>query len=139
MGYPGVRAWLPYLLMMPLAVAMLVRMGRYRIRVAEGELQVGPAHIALRHLGQIQVIPRAGKQRALGPNLDPMAFVLHRAWIGPLLRVDITDPQDPTPYWIFSVHRATDLAAVLSASTAPGDTGQGEVPRDEPEGRPPGR
>lgn len=138
LGYPGVRAWLPYLLTVPLAIAVLVRMGRHRIRVSDGELQVGPAHIALHHLGRVQVVPPAGKQRALGPDLEPAAFVQHRAWIGPLLRVELTDPQDWTPYWIFSVRRATDLAAVLrTAGDRPTDTD--EARQGGPEGRSPDR
>lgn len=118
MGYPGVRAWLPYLVTVPLVAAVLIRMGRHHVRLCQGELQVGPAHVALRHLGQVQVIPAAGKQRALGPELDPAAFVLHRPWVGPLVRVELTDPKDPTPYWIFSVRRATELAALLRAGTS---------------------
>lgn len=114
MGYPGVRSWLPYLLTVPLAVAVLIRMGRHRIRLHRGELHVGPAHIPLRHLGRVDVIPPAGKRRALGPDLDPAAFVLHSGWVGPLVRVEVTDPQDPTPYWIFSVRRAAVLAALLA-------------------------
>jgi Protein of unknown function (DUF3093) len=129
MGYPGVRAWLPYLLTVPLAGVVLVRMGRRRVRLSGGELQVGPAHVPTRHLGQTQVIQPNAKQRALGPDLDPAAFVLHSAWIGPLLRVELTDPQDPTPYWIFSVRRAEELAGLLQASTA-------EVPPDNSDGHP---
>ncbi len=117
MGYPGVRAWLPYLLTVPLAAAVLLRMGRRRVRLSGGELQVGSAHVPIRYLGQIQVIPPSAKRRALGPDLDPAAFMLHSAWIGPVLRVELTDPQDPTPYWIFSVRRADELAARLRAST----------------------
>ena len=117
LGHPGVRAWLPYLLTVPLAVAVLVRMGRRRIRLAGGELWVGPAHIPIRHLGQVEVIHPSAKRRALGPDLDPAAFVLHSAWIGPVLRVELTDPQDPTPYWVFSVRRAEELAGLLVART----------------------
>lgn len=117
MGYPGVRAWLPYLLTVPLAGAVLVRMGRRRVRLAGGELRVGPAHVPTRYLGQVQVIHPSAKRRALGPDLDPAAFMLHSAWIGPVLRVELTDPQDPTPYWIFSVRRAEELAALLRANT----------------------
>ena len=126
LGYPGVRAWLPYLLTVPLAGAALIWMGRHRVRLADGELQVGPAHVPLRHLGQVQVIAPAGKRHALGPDLDPAAFVRHTAWIGPLVRVELTDPQDPTPYWIFSVRRAAELAALLRAGTGdvpPGGAG----------------
>ncbi|MGH3872859.1 MAG: DUF3093 domain-containing protein [Pseudonocardiaceae bacterium] len=115
LGYPGVRAWLPYLLTMPLAAAVLIRMGRRRVRLCGGELQVDSAHVPVRYLGRIQVIPRNAKRRALGPDLDPAAFLMCSAWIGPILRVDLTDPQDPTPYWIFSVRRAEELAALLRA------------------------
>lgn len=117
MGYPGVRAWLPYLLTVPLAVAVLIRMGSRRVQLSGGELQVGAAHVPVRHLGQAQVIGPADKRRALGPELDPAAFVQHSGWIKPLVRVELTDPQDPTPYWIFSVRRATELAALLQAGT----------------------
>jgi hypothetical protein len=113
MGYPGVRAWLPYLVTVPLACAVLIRMGRRQVRLSGGELRVGQAHVPIRHLGQVQVIHPADKRRALGPDLDPEAFILHSAWVGPMLRVELTDPQDPTPYWIFSVRRADELAALL--------------------------
>ncbi|HEX2300204.1 MAG TPA: DUF3093 domain-containing protein, partial [Pseudonocardiaceae bacterium] len=115
MGYPGIRSWLPYLLTVPLAAAVLIRMGRHRIRLDRGELYVGPAHIPLRHLGKVEVIAPADKRRAMGPELDPAAFVLHAAWVGPMVRVELTDPHDTTPYWIFSVRRATELAALLHA------------------------
>ena len=28
---------------------------------------------------------------------------MHRAWIGPVVRIEVTDPDDPTPYWVLSV------------------------------------
>lgn len=124
------RAWLPYLLTVPLAGAVLVRMGRRRVRLADGELQVGPAHVPIRHLGQVQVIHPSAKRRALGPDLDPAAFMLHSAWIGPVLWVELTDPQDPTPYWIFSVRRAEELAALLRANT--GEAPQQHSPDEHP-------
>jgi hypothetical protein len=129
MGYPGVRAWLPYLITVPLASAVLVRMGCRRVRLSGGELRVGPAHVPIRHLGQVQVIHPSAKRRTLGPDLDPAAFVLHSAWVGPVLRVELTDPQDPTPYWVFSVRRAEELAALLR-------THPDEVPHDSSDGHP---
>lgn len=132
MGYPGVRAWLPYLVTVPLTCVVLVWMGRHRIQLGGGELRVGPAHVPVHYLGQVEVIGPAGKRRALGPDLDPAAFILHGAWIGPMLRITITDPADPTPYWIFSVRRAERLATLLKDSTD-------DVPHDSSEPRFPGR
>lgn len=114
MGYPGLRAWLPYLLTVPPAVAVLIWLGRRRVRVVDAEMEVGAAHVPLHHLGAVTVIPPGAKSTALGPNLDPAAFLRHSAWVGPLVRVEVTDPQDPTPYWIFSVRRADELAALLN-------------------------
>ena len=125
MGYPGIRAWLPYVLIVPLVGVVLGFMGRHRVTLCHGELRVGPAHIALHHLGQPEVIYPHAKRRALGPDLDPAAFVVHAGWIGPVVRIAVTDPADPTPYWIFSVRRAGELAALLR-----GDTGA--MPHDSP-------
>jgi len=113
MGYPGVRSWLPYLLLLPLAAAALIVLGRTRVRLAAGELWVGQAHLRTGFIGDVEVIAARDKRRVLGPELDPAAFLLHRAWIGPMLRVRLTDPDDPTPYWIFSVRRPEKLAALL--------------------------
>lgn len=113
LGYPGIRAWLPYLLFLPVAVAVLLRLGRHRVQLRGGELRAGDAHVPLRHLGEVVVVPARYKRRVMGPELDPTAFVLHRPWIGPMVRVELTDPEDPTPYWLFSVRRADELAGLL--------------------------
>jgi hypothetical protein len=113
MGYPGVRAWLPYLLTAPLAVVILLWWGRHRVTLRGDELSVGPARIPVHALGQVEMISGQAKRRALGPELDPAAFVLHTGWVGPVLRIAVTDTADPTPYWIFSVRRAEQLAALL--------------------------
>jgi hypothetical protein len=113
MGYPGVRSWLPYVLLLPPAGAALVLLSRTRVRLAGGELWVGQAHLPVELVGDVEVVSPKDKRRTLGPELDPAAFLLHRAWVGPLLRVRVTDPDDPTPYWIFSVRRAERLAGLL--------------------------
>lgn len=117
MGYPGVRAWLPYLVLVPLAVTVLLTLSRTRVRLTDQHLWVGPASLPLEFVGEVDVVPRAAKRRALGPESDPAAFMLHRAWVGPMLRVRLTDPDDPTPYWIFSLRRPDRLAELLRSRT----------------------
>lgn len=119
LGYPGVRAWLPYLLTVPLALGSLAWVGRHQVRVEDGELHVGPAHVPLRHLGQLTTIAPKNKRPALGPELDPAAFVLHLPWIGPAVRVELTDPADPTPYWLFSLRNPEGLAEQLRCAGSP--------------------
>lgn len=131
LGYPGVRAWLPYLLIVPLVGATLVWLGRHRVRLAGGELHVGPAHLPLHHIGRVTTVATADKRRVLGPELDPAAFVLHRPWIGPAVRVELTDPADPTPYWLFSVRRPAELVAALRAAAPGAETADGRHPGGE--------
>ncbi|WP_425458525.1 DUF3093 domain-containing protein [Amycolatopsis rhizosphaerae] len=113
MGYPGVRAWLPYVVLVPLMIAWLVSMSRTKVEVTETELRVGKAHLPLRFAGEAEVIGRDRKRKALGPELDPAAFVVHRGWVGPVVRVHLTDPDDPTPYWVFSTRKPEAVAALL--------------------------
>jgi hypothetical protein len=113
MGYPGVRAWIGYALCVPVAVLALVLLGRTRVRVADGTLSVGSAATELRHLGRVEIVPKADRQRALGPELDPAAYLMIRTWVRQVVRVEITDPDDPTPYWVFSVRDAPGLVAAL--------------------------
>lgn len=113
LGYPGLRSWIGYAICIPLLVLVLFSMSRSRVRLAGGELRVGSAVLPLRHVGRVEVVDRPDKQAALGPELDPAAFVLHRGWVGPLVRLEVTDPDDPTPYWVFSVREPDRLVAAL--------------------------
>jgi hypothetical protein len=122
MGYPGVRSWLPYVVLLPLTLFMLFWVGRARVRVADGELWVADAHLPLHFIGTVEVLTQHDKRRALGRDLDPAAYVLHRGWIPTAVRVQLTDPDDPTPYWIFSTRSPEQLAELLrqESKTKPG-------------------
>jgi len=113
LGYPGLRAWLPYVVLIPLMIALMVQLGRTKVEVTGAELRVGKAHLPLRFIGAVEVIDKEHKRKAMGPELDPAAYIAHRGWVGPLLRVHLTDPDDPTPYWIFSTRKPEKVAALL--------------------------
>lgn len=119
LGYPGVRAWLPYVIAVPLAIALLLMLGRTRVAIsgegADRELQVADARLPVRFIGEVDVIDKRGKRKAMGPDLDPAAYLVHRGWIGPLVRVHLTDPDDPTPYWLFSTRKPHRVAELLRA------------------------
>jgi hypothetical protein len=113
MGYPGLRSWIGYVTLIPLFMVAVYWLGRARVRVTDGRLAVGKTTVALHHIGRTEVVARSDKQEVLGPQLDPQAYLLHRGWIGPLVRLEIIDPDDPTPYWVFSVRRPDELLAAL--------------------------
>jgi hypothetical protein len=116
MGYGGLRSWLPYVTIIPLAAALMFWLGRVRVAVRDGELWVGDAHLPVNFAGEIEVLPAKGKRRALGPELDPAAFVVHRGWIGPVVRVHLTDPADPTPYWLISTRHPDRLIEAVKGA-----------------------
>jgi Protein of unknown function (DUF3093) len=113
MGYPGIRSWIGYAILVPVAVSAMFSLGRTRVRVLDDELQVGSEILALRHVGRIDIVAKADKQAALGPQLDPAAFLVHRGWVGPMIRIEVTDRTDPHPYWVISVRDPEALATAL--------------------------
>lgn len=115
MGYPGLRSWVGYAVLVPLAVAVLRWLGRTRVRVTDAGLRVGDAVLPRAHVGHTDVVPREGKQTALGPELDPDALFVHRPWVGPVVRVEDTRPDSPHPYWVFSVREPAALLQALRA------------------------
>ncbi|MBY6410947.1 DUF3093 domain-containing protein [Rhodococcus sp. BP-252] len=125
MGAPGLRAWLPYVLLLPFPLWALYWLSRMKIEVvvdADGtrELHAGRAHLPLDVVDRVAVVPGTAKSAALGRQLDPLAFVQHRTWVKPMVLVVLDDPDDPTPYWLVSSKRPDDLVAALAAPT-PGD------------------
>jgi hypothetical protein len=55
-----------------------------------------------------------------GTRLDGRAWLLLRGWIPGVVRVELDDPSDPTPYWLVSSRQPRKLAATLGTATAPG-------------------
>ncbi len=116
MAYPGVPEWLPYVIALPIVAGLLLSLGRTKVRITGGdspELWVGDAHLPLRYVGEVTVLEKDAKRKALGRDGDPAAYVQHRGWIGPAVRVTLTDPADPTPYWLFSTRRPEKVAELL--------------------------
>jgi hypothetical protein len=114
MGYPGLRSWLGYAVVIPVAVGVLVWLGRTRVRVSDGRLHAGDESVAVSSIGRVDVIrDRDAKQVALGPDLDPSAHLLHRAWVRPVVRLEVTDPDSTAPYWVISVPDPDRLLVAL--------------------------
>ena len=121
LGHPTWPAWIPAVLLVPLLALAMARLGRSRVTLREDRhgqrvLQVGPARLPERFIAEVAVVPANDKQPVLGPELDPTAFLLHRPWIKPMVKVTLGDPDDPTPYWLFSVRRPEALVSCLRAT-----------------------
>ncbi|MEY2698523.1 MAG: hypothetical protein RL720_479 [Actinomycetota bacterium] len=85
------------------------------ILLTEKELRVGKAHIDRKFIGAVSAYSGTYAIAARGTELDARAWIFLRGWINPVVRVDITDPNDPTPYWLFSSRQPEKLVAALRA------------------------
>ncbi|MBH0775102.1 DUF3093 domain-containing protein [Nocardia bovistercoris] len=123
MGAPGLRAWLPYVLLLPVPVWALIWLGRHRVEVradADGtpELHADRAHLPVSFVSRAAVVAPTAKSAALGRQLDPAAYVCHRPWVGPMVLLVLDDPDDPTPYWLISTRRPEKVLAALGLPSA---------------------
>lgn len=85
------------------------------ITVGDGELRAGTARIPVDLIGEAQVLDAADMRHAVGPGLDARAYLCIRGWIATGVRVTVTDPADPTPYWLVSSRSPDRLAAAVAA------------------------
>jgi len=99
-----------------LAVGAVVLVGLApRVEVRDGVFSAGGARIPVALLGEAAALDADATRAELGPRLDARAHVCLRGWIHTAVRVEVQDPQDPTPYWVVSTRRPAALAAALSA------------------------
>ncbi|MDH6127797.1 DUF3093 domain-containing protein [Kitasatospora sp. GP82] len=93
--------------------AALSSYGSARIRVVQGSLVAGQARIPVEALGEAYPLDRAEAVAWRGVKADPRAFMLLRSYVPGALRVEVTDPADPTPYVYLSTRSPEHLAAAL--------------------------
>ncbi len=121
-GVAALPNWVPFAVLLPVAAAVLLWFGRTEVRVvarapddstAQTELWVGEAHLPVSVIAKSAEVPRSAKSAALGRQLDPAAFVVHRAWVGPMVLIVLDDPDDPTPYWLVSCRHPDRVLSAL--------------------------
>lgn len=128
MGAGGVRAWLPFAVLLPLTCAGLWWLGRIAVVVADGELRVDDARLPVQVVADAIALDAEGRREVLGVGADPLAFVVQRPWVGGAVQVVLDDPADPTPYWVVSSRHPVRLAAAVLAAR---DTAPEAIPADK--------
>lgn len=83
------------------------------IEVTPTTLRVGRAQIERRFVGDVEAFTGDEATAERGTRLNGIAYLCIRGWISPVVRIEITDPADRTPYWLTSTRRPEQLAAAL--------------------------
>jgi len=116
LGAGGLRAWVPFAVVLPLTVLAMLWLGRIRVTVDGGEFRVDDARLPVSVISDVVALDADGKREVLGVGAHPLAFVIQRPWIGGAVQVLLDDPADPTPYWVISSRHPTRLAGELLAA-----------------------
>lgn len=95
--------------------AVTIYLGTSTITVDEGELRIKKAHIPIEFLGASEIIGKKDFSFARTRGADPAAYFATAFWISQGITVKVTDERDPTPYWLISTRKASELAAALKA------------------------
>lgn len=101
-----------------LAAVAVSSYGSARIRVVAGSLIAGDAKIPAEALGEARALDAEEARAWRTYKADPRAFMVLRSYIPTAVRVEITDPADPTPYVYLSTRNPETLVAALSAIRA---------------------
>jgi hypothetical protein len=88
------------------------------VRITNQELVAGRARVPIELIGE--VTGYTGEEATLerGQRLDARAWLLIRGWVAPVVRVELADPTDPTPYWIVSTRRPNEVVAAIAKARA---------------------
>ncbi|MFF7969336.1 DUF3093 domain-containing protein [Streptomyces sp. NPDC007903] len=101
------------------AAVMASAYGSPRIRVVGDALIAGEARIPVSALGAAEVLDAEEARAWRTYKADTRAFLLLRAYIPTALRVEVTDPEDPTPYLYLSTREPERLAAAIAGAKTP--------------------
>ena len=85
-----------------------------RIEVTATTLTVGRASIERQYLGTAEWFTGDDATYQRGPGLNGLAYLCIRGWISPVVRIEVTDPEDRTPYWLASSRHPERLTAALT-------------------------
>ncbi|SDI81836.1 Protein of unknown function [Arthrobacter subterraneus] len=103
-------------------VAALLILSTPRITVTASTLKVGRAHIDRTYLGTARSYRNKEATHQRGPALNALAYLCIRGWIDPVVRIDIDDEEDPTPYWLVSTRHPTKLVNAVSGEALSGES-----------------
>ena len=83
------------------------------IEVTDTEFRAGKAHLPRTLVGEVAAYTGAEATSQRGPVLDARAWTLFRGYVRGVVRVEVADPADPTPYWLVSARNPQAIVDAL--------------------------
>jgi hypothetical protein len=95
------------------AMPWIYRALRSEITIDGNELRIDRAHISLHYLENAIAIDTKEVRFLRTQGADPAAYLAIRFWLSSGVKVDLNDSRDPTPYWLITTRKATQLVQAL--------------------------
>lgn len=70
--------------------------------LSRDSISIGKVTIPTKYISGVTVIPQSDQQAEKGPRLQPAAYVRFQVGVKGLIKIELNDPADPTPYWLIS-------------------------------------
>jgi hypothetical protein len=84
-----------------------------QIQVTKDNLSAGRASIPRNLIGEPKAISKEEVFAERGPKLDPGAYKVFQGTVKTAIKIPISDPDDPTPYWLVSTRNPAKLVELL--------------------------
>ncbi|GAA4096282.1 DUF3093 domain-containing protein [Nocardioides kongjuensis] len=114
-GHAAWLAWVVTGVVLAGMAAWLRSYGGARVEVSDGWFRAGRARIEMSYVGTAEALDADRTRRVSGPEADARAYLLLRPYLRQSVKVEITDPADPVPYWLVSSRHPRALAGALNA------------------------
>lgn len=99
-----------------LMAAAFLSYGSARIAVDASQLRAGNAQIPLEFVGDVRALDTEEMRLTAGRDADARALLVLRPYLKRGVRIEITDPADPTPYWLVSCRHPDQVVKAVEAS-----------------------
>ncbi len=124
-GFAGTAMFLPINLNVSIVVGIVVFIAvgitlltlTPTISMTHDWFKVGRASIECRYIGEVSAHRGEDATHERGPALNGTAYLCLRGWIDPVVKLEIVDPLDATPYWLASTRRPEELLRALQQTT----------------------
>jgi hypothetical protein len=85
------------------------------LSIDKGNFKAGKATIPLSDLGKALVIAKKDQFLERGNKLDQRAFIRFQVGVKGLVKIEVVDAKDPTPYWLVATRHPEVLVGHLNA------------------------
>ena len=95
-------------------VLVLSWLGSPLIALNQQTLSIGQASIETKYLGKAEVVSAQEAFLERGVKLDSRAFTKFQIGVKQLVKIEIQDKRDPTPYWLIATRNPEVLAGLIN-------------------------